>query len=91
MPGLTNSVIYCMDCNSNLPRQGTAWRGRGYGRGRLSAPPASRSVEEDRKHNAPQTKNPMFLINSVAGPNRRPMNLIASVSRSSGLEKDGDE
>jgi len=71
--------------------RGTNRRGRAR---RGATPPASRLEQGTFKSNVPQKKE----LNSAQVPSSRDpipnngkMSLMASVSRSSGLEKDGDE
>ncbi|PPQ85191.1 hypothetical protein CVT25_004198 [Psilocybe cyanescens] len=68
-------------------------RGRGRGRGATSASsrghgPAPNPPADSRQRDSRIDAKPMTPGSTIA---RRGMNLVASVSRSSGLEKDGDE
>ena len=79
-----------MDTNTGIHR-GTSTR-RGRARRGVVSPPASRLVQGTFKSNAPQNKESNAPRSSSKDmPNSGKMNLMASVSRSSGLGKDGDE
>lgn len=80
-----------MDTNTGIHR-GTSPR-RGRARRGVVSPPASRLVQGTFKSNAPQNKESNAPRSSTKNPtpNSGKMNLMASVSRSSGLGKDGDE
>jgi hypothetical protein len=84
-PGFRTTKVHTllppMDTNTGTQRATSApRRGRAYAR-RGSTPPTSRgNAARKNELNRPQ-----------AMPSSRKMSLMASVSRSSGLEKDGDE
>ena len=86
-----------MDTNTGIHRgTNTPRRGRAYAR-RGATPPASKLEQGTFKSNAPQNFKKQLSRPQAPSSSRDPMpssgkmSLMASVSRSSGLEKDGDE
>lgn len=71
---------------------GRAWQSRGRGQARgLSNPPLKGRAPQTTAGHAQQSEAKPTASPSDAQTTRRRMNLMASVSRSSGLQKDGDE
>ena len=71
--------------NTERPHAEGSWRARGRGRRGVGTTPRGRAAPSSNKYasGGAQPSDPVV--------NRRRMDLMASVSRSSGLEKDGDE
>ena len=71
---------------------GRAWRSRGRGRVRgLSNPPLKGRAPMPQTTAAGHTQQSEAKPTAPPSDTQRRMNLMASVSRSSGLQKDGDE